>query len=240
VPGRGDDVSSAASILVIDDEPSDVTLIQMILGQQGYRCLGASSGMEGIRTATASEPNLVILDLGLPDLNGVEVARTIREQSMVPIIVLSVSSREQDKISALDGGANDYVMKPFATGELLARVRAVLRPAGWGAERRGHAGVVTFGDLSVDFDSRTVTRGRRRVSLTRTEYRLLEVLLIVPGRVLTHRQIVMQVWGPYYGSDPNYVRVYMRRLRQKIEDDPVRPAYLVTELGVGYRFRVPP
>jgi two-component system KDP operon response regulator KdpE len=226
------------SILVIDDEPHARALLQMTLGEEGYCCLRAATGMEGIRTAQSSEPNLVILDLGLPDLSGIEVARRIREVSAVPIIVLSASGQERDKILALDGGANDYVTKPFTAGELLARVRVALRPASGGYQKK-QSGVVTFGDFSIDFDARRVTRGGRFISLTPTEYRLLTVLLSEPGRVLTHAQILRQVWGPRYTSEMNYLRVYMKRLRLKVEADPIRPAYLVNELGVGYRFRVP-
>jgi two-component system KDP operon response regulator KdpE len=230
-------MSPAASILVVDDEPNEVALIQLILGEQGYSCFHAFSGTEGLRVARQNDPSLVILDLGLPDLTGVEVTRTLRKRSWVPILIVSARGLEQDKISALDGGANDYVTKPFAAGEFLARVRAMLRPR---ALAPGPAGAVTFGDVTVDFETRRIDRGGRPIALTRTEYRLLEVLLAAPGEVLTHRQIIAQVWGPSGPVDASYVRVYMRRLRLKIEEDPVRPRYLLTELGVGYRFRAPP
>ncbi len=232
-------MSAAPAILVIDDEPHARALLQMTLGQEGYCCLRAATGMEGIRTAQLSEPNLVILDLGLPDLSGVEVARRIREASEVPIIVLSASGQERDKISALDGGANDYVTKPFSAGELLARVRVALRPVGSAGPTKPQTGVAAFGDLTIDYDSRRVTRGGRLISLTPTEYRLLTALLSEPGRVLTHSQILRKVWGPRYASEMNYLRVYMKRLRLKVEADPMRPTYLINELGVGYRFRVP-
>lgn len=232
-------MSTAPAILVIDDEPHARALLQMTLGQEGYCCLRAATGMEGIRTAQSSEPNLVILDLGLPDLSGIEVARRIREVSAVPIIVLSASGQERDKISALDVGANDYLTKPFSAGELLARVRVALRPIGGGGDPTKQSGVGAFGDLTIDYDTRRVTRGGRLVSLTPTEYRLLAVLLSEPGRVLTHAQILRQVWGPRYVSEMNYLRVYMKRLRLKIEADPMRPRYLVNELGVGYRFNIP-
>lgn len=232
-------MSAVTSILVIDDEPHARALLQMTLGHEGYCCLRASTGLEGIRAAQASEPHLVILDLGLPDLDGVEVTRRIREHSPVPIIVVSASRQEQDKISALDVGANDYVIKPFSPGEFLARVRVALRPLATTSVARAQTGTVTFGDLSVDFDARRVTRGGRLVSLTPTEYRLLSFLIGTPGRVLTHQQILRQVWGPRYASEMNYLRVYMKRLRLKIEPEPMRPKYLLNELGVGYRFRVP-
>ena len=210
----------------------------MTLGQEGYCCLRASTGMEGIHTAETSAPNLVILDLGLPDLNGVEVTKRIRARSAVPIIVLSASGQESDKISALDGGANDYVTKPFAAGEFLARVRAALRAVP-STTNTALTGVRTFGDISADFDARRVVKRNRIVPLTSTEYRLLAVMLREPGRVLTHQHILRQVWGPRYASEMNYLRVYMKRLRQKIEDDPMLPKYLLNEVGVGYRFCVP-
>ncbi len=156
----------------------------------------------------------------------------------MPIIVLSASGQERDKISALDGGANDYLIKPFSAGELLARVRVALRQAGGGGARK-QSGVAAFGDLTIDYDTRRVTRAGRPVPLTPTEYRLLAVLLSEPGRVLTHAQLLRQVWGPRHASDMNYLRVYMKRLRLKVEADPMRPAYLVNEIGVGYRFRLP-
>ncbi len=168
-----------------------------------------------------------------------EVAKRIRERSAAPIIVLSASGQESDKISALDGGANDYVTKPFAVGEFLARVRAALRPASSSTAGKAPSGVLTFGDLSVDFDARRVTKRDRLVRLTPTEYRLLAVMLSEPGRLLTHQRILRQVWGPRCASDMNYLRVYMKRVRLKIEDEPLRPKYLVNETGVGYRFSVP-
>ncbi len=224
---------------MIDDEPHVRALLQMTLEHEGYCCLRASTGMEGLRTAETSRPNLVILDLGLPDLSGVEVAMRIRERSAVPIIILSVSGRESDKISALDGGASDYVTKPYAAGEFLARVRAALRPAASSTARKALSGVLTLGEISVDFDARRVTKGNRLVPLTPTEYQLLAVMLSEPGRVLTHQHILRQVWGPRYASEMNYLRVYMKRLRLKIEDEPLRPEYLLNEVGVGYRFRAP-
>jgi two-component system KDP operon response regulator KdpE len=232
-------MSQPASILVIDDEPHARALLQMTLGQEGYCCLRASTGMEGLRAAETSAPQLVILDLGLPDLSGVEVTRRIRERSAVPIIVVSASGREKDKISALDVGANDYVTKPFSAGEFLARVRVALRPTAPAVEGKPQTGTVTFGDLSVDFDTRRVTRGGRLVNLTPTEYKLLSVMIGAVGRVLTHQQILRQVWGPRYASEMNYLRVYMKRLRLKVEEEPMRPRYLRNELGVGYRFQPP-
>ncbi|MGO9833440.1 MAG: response regulator [Polyangiaceae bacterium] len=230
---------ATTSILVIDDEPHARALLQMTLGKEGYCCLFASTGLEGVRAAQSSEPHLVILDLGLPDLDGVEVARRIRENSAVPIIVVSASGKEKDKISALDVGANDYVTKPFSPGEFLARVRAALRALAATRKAQAQTGTVTFGDLSVDFDARRVTHGGRPVNLTCTEYRLLSVMIGTPGRVLTHQQILRQVWGPRHASEMNYLRVYMKRLRLKLEAEPTRPKYLVNELGVGYRFHVP-
>jgi two-component system KDP operon response regulator KdpE len=232
-------MSGTASILVIDDEQHARALLQMTLGQNGYCCLRASTGMEGIRAAQTCQPSLVILDLGLPDVSGVEVTKRIRERSAVPIIVVSASDQEQDKISALDEGANDYVTKPFRPGELLARIRVALRSVGTAADEKPQTGVFALGELSVDFDARSVRRRGRLLSLTPTEFKLLAVLLSEPGRVLTHQQILKRVWGPRYTSAMNYLRVYMKRLRGKLEDDPMRPVYLMNELGVGYRFRLP-
>ncbi|MGH7440314.1 MAG: response regulator transcription factor, partial [Polyangiaceae bacterium] len=183
------------SVLVIDDEPHARALLQMTLGNEGYCCLRASTGAEGIRTAQSSEPDLVILDLGLPDLSGIEVARAIRERSQVPIIVVSASGQEHDKISALDVGADDYVTKPYTAGELLARVRVALRRKGAGDRKKPRTGRVHFGDLVVDFDARRVTCKGRLAPLTPTEYRLLTVLVSEPGTVLTHQQILREVWG---------------------------------------------
>ena len=230
-------MSGPPSVLVIDDEPHTRTLLQVTLGQHGYHCLHAATGREGIALTLDREPNVVLLDLGLPDLDGVEVTRLIRERSAVPIIVISARGQESEKIEALDSGANDYVTKPFLEGELFARIRASLRSAR-ADDSVAPAGTTTIGDLSFDFDLRRVIVAGKEVHLTPIEYRLLGVLVRSAGRVLTHQQILRQVWGPAHAAETNYLRVYMKKLRYKIEREPAKPKYLVNEPGVGYRFRV--
>jgi two-component system KDP operon response regulator KdpE len=225
-----------SSILIVDDEPNTRAFLQLTLTQEGYACLQASSGVDGVQAAFAYEPDVVLLDLGLPDLDGVEVTRRIRDRSAVPIIVVSARGQEQDKIAALDAGANDYVTKPFATGELLARIRVALRGAT--SVAGPPTGTVKTGDLSIDFDARRVIVRGAEVRLTPTEFKLLTVMVSGAGRVLTHQQILRQVWGARHTADVNYLRVYMKKLRYKIEREPARPKYLVNELGVGYRFEL--
>jgi two-component system, OmpR family, KDP operon response regulator KdpE len=233
-------MSGAEMILVIEDEPNTRTLIQVTLGQSGYHCVHAATGIAGVAAAFDSAPSAVLLDLGLPDLDGVEVTRRIRERSPVPIIVVSARGQEKDKIEALDGGANDYVTKPFGPGELLARIRVALRAApGTTSEHVPTTGTLTIGDLSMNLDLRTATVGGAEVYLTPIEYRLLAVMMASSGRVLTHQEILRQVWGPRYAGEMNYLRVYMKKLRHKIEPEPARPKYLVNEPGIGYRVRSP-
>lgn len=231
-------MTESPAILVIDDEPHARALLHGALERQGYRYLEAANGKDGISAALETSPSTVLLDLGLPDMDGVEVARQIRERSSVPIIVVSARVDEADKIDALDGGANDYVVKPFGEGELLARIRAALRNGGAEAESLD-SGSVTIGDLTMDFDLRKVTASGREVRLTPTEYRLLRLMVRSAGRVLTHRQILKAVWGPNFTSEVQYLRVYMKKLRYKLEPEPARPKYLINEAGVGYRLRVP-
>ncbi|HEX4473480.1 MAG TPA: response regulator transcription factor [Polyangiaceae bacterium] len=231
-------MTESPAILVIDDEPHARALLHGALERQGYRCLEAATGEDGISAALETSPNTVLLDLGLPDMDGVEVARRIRERSSVPIIVVSARVDEADKIDALDGGATDYVVKPFGEGELLARIRAALRNGGADAESLD-SGSITIGDLTMDFDLRKVTASGREVRLTPTEYRLLRLLVRSAGRVLTHRQILKAVWGPNFTTEVQYLRVYMKKLRYKLEAEPARPKYLINEAGVGYRLRVP-
>jgi two-component system KDP operon response regulator KdpE len=226
------------AILVIEDEPHTRALLQVTLAHAGYQCLHAATGLDGVTATLDYEPNVVLLDLGLPDFDGVEVTRRIRERSAVPIIVISARGTETDKIAALDCGANDYVTKPFQEGELLARVRVALRQ-GRMPEAGKPSGTVRMGELSVDFDARLVTLGSREVKLTPIEYRLLTVLIQSGGHVLTHQQILRQVWGPSHANDMNYLRVYMKKLRFKLEEQPARPKYFVNEPGVGYRLRAP-
>jgi two-component system KDP operon response regulator KdpE len=225
-------------ILVIEDEPHTRALLQVTLGQHGFRCIHTGTGVGGVAATLEQEPSVVLLDLGLPDIDGVEVTRRIREESAVPIIVLSAREREDDKIAALDSGANDYVTKPFLAGELMARIRVALRAVST-PPRAPETGSVTIGELSVDFDTRRVTIGSAEVSLTPIEYRMLVVLVGARGRVLTHKQILQQVWGSRYASQLNYLRVYMKKLRYKLEPEPARPRYLLNVPGVGYRIAVP-
>jgi two-component system KDP operon response regulator KdpE len=230
--------SEPASVLIIEDEPHMRTLLHVTLKQEGYRCIQATNGEEGVAQALKAGPNVVLLDLGLPDVDGLDVTTRIREKSTVPIIVISARGQEEHKISALDTGANDYITKPFSTGELLARVRVALRSSPPAVEET-ETGTVRVGDLAIDFDMRRVTVGGVEIHLTPTEYRLLGLLMRSGGRVLTHRQILRQVWGPGYEAQVQYLRVYMKKLRYKIESEPAQPKYLINEPGVGYRLRLP-
>jgi two-component system KDP operon response regulator KdpE len=231
-------MNESATILVIEDDPHARTLLLFTLKQQGYCCLQASNGTSGIAAAIEREPSLILLDLGLPDLDGREVTRRIRERSSVPIIVVSARGHEEDKVASLDEGANDYVTKPIQTGELLARIRVALRAAGT-IDKAPDAGIIAVGDLSIDFDFRRVTVRGVEVHLTPTEYRLISVMVRSAGRVVSSRQILRQVWGTPYEDQMGYLRIYMKKLRHKIEAEPAQPKYLVNEPGVGYRLRVP-
>ncbi len=224
--------------LVVDDDAHARALLQVMLRQHGFHCVHAATGLAGVAAAFEHEPSVVLLDLGLPDIDGVEVTRRIRKASSVPIIVISAREEEADKIAALDGGANDYLTKPFLPGELMARIRVALRPAS-PAPRVPDTGAIAVGELSVDFDTRRVTVRGFEVCLTPIEFRLLGVLVAAQGRVLTHTQILQQVWGSRYASQMNYLRVYMKKLRYKIEAEPARPRLLVNVPGVGYRFVIP-
>jgi two-component system KDP operon response regulator KdpE len=219
-------------VVLIEDEPQIRRFLRATLGSQGYRLFEAATGADGLVEAASRQPDVVILDLGLPDMNGLEVIRRLREWSTVPIIVLSARGQEADKVAALDRGADDYVSKPFGAEELLARVRVAIR------HRAGVAredAVFTTGDLKVDLGRRHVFVRDQEVKLTPTEYRLLTTLVRHAGRVLTHRQLLKEVWGPNQTEEAHYLRVYMAQLRRKIEADPARPRYLLTEPGVGYR-----
>jgi two-component system KDP operon response regulator KdpE len=221
-------------VLVIEDEPPIRRFLRPTLTSQGYRLVEAESGEDGLIQAATRQPDLVILDLGLPDLDGLEVIRRLREWSPVPIIVLSARGAESDKVAALDAGADDYVAKPFAAGELLARARVALRHAA-SAGREGGESTFVLGNLRVDLLRRRVFLGDVEVRLTPIEYRLLSVLVRHAGKVLTHRQLLQEVWGPAQVEETHYLRVYMANLRRKLEADPARPRYLRTEPGVGYR-----
>ena len=221
-------------VLMVDDEPQIRRFLRTSLGAQGYTILEASNGKEALLRASSERPDVIILDLGLPDMDGMQVIRSLREWSKVPIIVLSVRGRESDKIAALDAGADDYVTKPFGMGELMARIRAALRNR---LEKEIDEPVFQSGGLVVDLARRMVSVEGREVRLTPTEYDLLRVLVINAGKVLTHPHLLREVWGPADVDETHYVRVYIGQLRQKIEADPARPRYILTEPGVGYRFR---
>jgi len=225
-------------VLVVEDEPQVMRFLRATLPANGYRVAEAASGARALVEAQTRQPDLVLLDLGLPDVDGLEVTRKIREWSRaVPIVVVSARGQERDKVQALDAGADDYLTKPFGTDELLARMRVALRHA---ARVAGGSGETAFeaGDLRVDLERRLVFRRGEEVRLTRTEYRLLAALVQNAGKVLTHRQLLREVWGPGAVNEAHYLRVYMAQLRHKLEDDPARPKLLLTETGVGYRLRV--
>jgi two-component system KDP operon response regulator KdpE len=224
-----------SEILIIEDDPEIRKFLRTTLSAEEYRLQEATTASEGILKATRRPPDAIVLDLGLPDADGMEVIRQIRKwNKSLPIIVLSVRARERDKIIALDAGADDFVNKPFAVGELLARLRVALRRNSVVPET-GESSTFRTGDLEVDFAKRRVLRQGKEVRLTRTEYKLLQELVIHADQVLTHSQLLNSVWGPNYADQSHYVRVYMGQLRLKLEADPARPKYLRTEPGVGYR-----
>jgi two-component system KDP operon response regulator KdpE len=222
-----------ALVLVVEDERPIRRLLRATLSAQGFRVLEAETGAEAIGLAPSHLPDLILLDLGLPDMDGLEVVRKIREWSSVPIVVLSARGMERDKVAALDGGADDYITKPFGVKELAARVRVALRHAATGPSANEPTFVV--GKLSVDLARRRITLDGHEVHVTPIEYKLLTCLIRHAGRVVTHRQILTEVWGTPHAEQTHYVRIYMRQLRNKIEETPARPRYLLTEAGVGYR-----
>ena len=229
-------MSAAPHVLVIDDEPQILRALRTILTEHKFRVTTASTGEEGLTLAAANPPDVVILDLGLPRMSGLEVCARLREWTQVPVIVLSARDAEHDKVLALDKGADDYLTKPFGIDELLARIRVALRHS---AQAQGtREPVVTAGNLRIDLSRHLVTRGEAEVKLTATEFKLLAYLAANEGRVLTHQTILAHVWGPEYADHTEYLRVYMRQLRKKLEDDPNQPRYLLTEPGIGYRFVV--
>jgi two-component system KDP operon response regulator KdpE len=221
------------NVVVVEDDPQIRRFLRTVLPAEGFDVHEAETGEHGLVVAATRKPDLVILDLGLPDLDGVEVVRRLREWSTAPVIILSARAREQDKIAALDAGADDYLTKPFGAGELLARLRVALRHAA----SRGQPGEPTFrvGDLEVDLAARRVQLESAEVHLTPIEYRLLAALVRHAGLVVTHRQLLRDVWGPAYVEHTHTLRVHMAGLRRKIEREAARPRYLLTELGVGYR-----
>jgi len=220
------------SILIIDDELQIRRLLEITLSASGYKMFLASTGQEGILAAATHTPGLIILDLGLPDIDGQSVLKQLREWFYKPIIVLSVRNSEEDIIQALDNGANDYLTKPFRTGELLARIRAAIRLS----ETKVDNQVLEFGNLSVDIVNHIVRKNDGVVKLTATEFSLLVLLAKNRGRVLTHQLILKEVWGYGYVEQTQYLRVFVAQLRKKIEDNPSKPTFLVTESGIGYRF----
>jgi len=222
-------------VLIVDDEPQIRRFLRTSLSAHGYRIIEASGGQEAMTLLATERPELVLLDLGLPDMDGLEVIRRLREWSTVPIIVVSVRGREAEKIAALDGGADDYVTKPFGIGELLARMRTALRHR---LQAEVDAPVFRSAGLSVDLGRRLVSIDGQEVKLTPKEYDLLRILVTHAGKVITHRQLLREVWGPAAVHETHYLRVYIGQLRQKIEPDPAQPRYLLTEPGVGYRLRL--
>ena len=225
-------------VLVIEDEPQMRRFLRATLTSYGFEVREATTAADGMTMAAQQPPDLVLLDLGLPDQDGLEVVRRLREWSELPILVLSARGRDEDKVRALDLGADDYLTKPFGTGELLARIRVALRHAARVAPGRTDT-ALTFGTITIDPHKREVRRGGQEVHLTPLEYRLLLLLARNAGRVLTHRQILREVWGPGHATQTEYLRVYMLQLRRKLEEVPAQPRLILTEPGVGYRIREP-
>jgi two-component system KDP operon response regulator KdpE len=230
------DAGNLPRILVVDDETAIRRFLHTVLSAEEFCLHEASDGHAGLAAAAAFRPDVILLDLGLPDLDGIEIIRRIREWSSVPIIVLSVRDREDDKVAALDAGADDYLTKPFGVGELLARIRAALRRS----LQQVPEPVFTSGGLTVDLNLRTVTVDGAGIQLTPTEYDILRLFVAHAGKVLTHGQILKQVWGIAYLEQPHVLRVNISNLRRKIEVDPARPRHIITEPGVGYRLRQEP
>lgn len=225
------ELSRRPVILVVDDEIQIRRLLQLTLESNGYSVKTANKGKDGLAKAASERPELIILDLGLPDMDGVDVLRNIREWSTVPVLVLTVRNSEADTIACLDSGADDYLTKPFRPGELVARVRNALRHRAAPPEEH----LFVFGDLQVDLSARTAKKGDVYLKLTATEYSLLALFVVNAGRVLTHKYILEHVWGPAFAEETQYTRVYVGQLRKKLEDDPTDPKIILTESGIGYR-----
>ncbi|MCS5734626.1 response regulator [Herbiconiux daphne] len=223
-------------ILIADDDPQILRALRITLGSQGYDIVTAADGAEAIRLAAESAPDLIMLDLGMPRLDGLEVIQAVRGWSAVPILVVSGRAGSADKVDALDAGADDYVTKPFAMDELLARIRALTRRATPGAA--SDEPVVTFGGVTVDLAARQVTRAgdRTAIRLTPTEWKVLELLVRNPGRLVTHQELLTEVWGTHHVKETGYLRLYLGQLRKKLEPEPAHPRHLLTEAGMGYRF----
>lgn len=225
-------MNNSAEILIIDDEIQIRKLLEIALDSNGYKTIFAVNAKEGIALAANHQPDLIILDLGLPDEDGQIVLKRLREWYKKPVIILTVKNTEEEIVKALDNGANDYLTKPFRTQELLARIRTALR----NLIQKDNEPIVQFGDISIDFTSRIVKLKDEILKLTATEYNLLSILVKNEGRVLTHQYLLKQVWGNSYSDQTQYLRVFVAQLRKKIEEDPNRPRFIVTESGVGYRF----
>lgn len=226
-------MSKSATIIIVEDEAQIRRFLRTTLTSEGYQVIEAETGKQGLAEAATRKPDLIILDLGLPDMDGVEVVKGVRAWSPVPLIILSARSQESDKISALDAGADDYLVKPFGVGELLARIRVALRHFSTGLGET--ESIFSVDELKVDMLHRKVTVGGAEVHLTPIEYRLLTVLVKHAGKVLTHHLLLKEVWGPNHVERAHYLRIYMGNLRHKLEADPARPRFLLTEVGVGYR-----
>ncbi|MDI3418753.1 response regulator [Streptomyces luteolus] len=224
-------------VLVVDDEPQIVRALVINLKARKYEVDSAADGATALQVAADRHPDVVVLDLGLPDMDGVDVIKGLRGWTRVPILVLSARHSSDEKVEALDAGADDYVTKPFGMDELLARLRAAVRRAEPATDGTGeHAAIVEAGDFTVDLAAKKVHRGDRDVRLTPTEWHLLEVLVHNTGRLVSQKQLLQEVWGPSYGTETNYLRVYMAQLRRKLEADPSHPKHFITEPGMGYRF----
>jgi two-component system KDP operon response regulator KdpE len=227
--------SGTVTVLVVDDEPQVRRFLRNSLDATAYTLIEAATGEAGLSEAAARQPDVILLDLGLPDLDGLEVTRRLREWTQTPIVILSARGQDRDKVEALDAGADDYLTKPFSLPELLARLRVAERHARRMGDKKD--AIFTLGDLRIDFASRVVTVGGTEARLTPIEYKLLVTLAGKAGRVLTYQQLLRDVWGPRYATQKQYLHVYMGHLRSKLERDPARPRFLITEPGVGYRLK---
>ncbi len=227
--------AAPATILVVEDELPIRRFLRPSIEAAGWRLVEAGTAAAGILEAAQARPDVIVLDLGLPDADGIEVVRRVREWSALPIIILSARGQEADKVTALDSGADDYVQKPFSVAELIARIRVALRHALSLAQPGGDSAIVA-GDVVIDLARRVVTRGGAEVHLTPIEYKLLTALARHAGLVMTHRQLLKEVWGPGHGNESHYLRIFVRQIRQKLEPNPTQPRHILTEVGVGYRF----
>jgi len=228
-------MSAPITILLVEDEPQLLRVVRSVLEGEGYRVFEADTGRRGLIEASTRKPDLLIVDLGLPDMDGADLVREFRTWSDAAVLILSARVEESAKIVALDSGADDYLTKPFGIGELLARVRALVRRIAKSSEGSSR---LTFGDVTVDLARRSVTRNGEAVHLTNLEYRLLVLLASNPGKVLTQRQLMHDIWGSAYAENSHYLRIYVSRLRQKLEPNPAEPVHFLTETGVGYRFEM--